>query len=735
MKPSRRLLAGAIVVLFVGFHLALLPQSLEDVDSINLALGLRDFDVGRHQPHPPGNPVLIAAGRALLFLVPTELQALSVLSGLAGGFAIIAMLGLFVALQDKNDRFVTWTGTVLVATCPLFWLSAARPLSDMAGLAAALAVQCLILRSHDARSIGVAAALAAAATGIRSQVAWLTLPLLARGLLLLPPPNRARPTVVAFFGVLAGALVWLVPVVVDSGGLGAYWRVLAAQGGEDLDSGAMLAASFTLRHLVASLQHIFVAPWASGALSGLVLLTACLGLIRVAGRVSSGLPALLTAFGPYFLFCLWFQETATTRYALPLVVPLGYLAARGLLMIPPAARALVGAAILLPALVVDATVLGAYSSAEAPAFRMLGDMAGAATANPAVPLKPVLAMHRRNELAMRRPIKWMGQRMPPLELELGARAKHEWLELVQYWNAGGRSQVWFVADPLRSDLALVGTDRRPRQYRWPFDPTYLLGGVRPSGMDWYRIDPPDWYLGEGWSLTPETAGVAVEDRRGPGYGAISAWVRRWPGTVNLLIGGRNLAPNGAPAEMQVAIDGKPIDTLAVQPGFFVRIWSVDLGHGAGDYATVRIASSSKHLAIEQFDAQPDNRLVFGFGEGWHEQEFNPSTGALWRWSSDRAVIHVRSPHQAATLSIGGELEAAATSHIRVRAGERDIAAFDVGKVFTKTAVIPAEALSGPQPTITIETSAWYVPAETRRRSADRRRLGLKLREVRLSSAS
>jgi hypothetical protein len=38
-------------------HLPSLASSLEDVDSINFALGLRDFDVAQHQPHPPGSPV------------------------------------------------------------------------------------------------------------------------------------------------------------------------------------------------------------------------------------------------------------------------------------------------------------------------------------------------------------------------------------------------------------------------------------------------------------------------------------------------------------------------------------------------------------------------------------------------------------------------------------------------------------------------------------------------------
>ena len=113
---------------------------------------------------------------------------------------------------------------------------------------------------------------------------------------------------------------------------------------------------------------------------------------------------------------------------------------------------------------------------------------------------------------MRRPITWVGDRMPPFEPALPAPPKHEWLELVKYWNGGGRAPVWFVADPLRSDLALVRYAGRPTLYRWPLESPVLIGGVRPNEMDWHTIPPPDWYLGEGWALTPETAGIAREDR-------------------------------------------------------------------------------------------------------------------------------------------------------------------------------------------------------------------------------
>jgi hypothetical protein len=155
----------------------------------------------------------------------------------------------------------------------------------------------------------------------------------------------------------------------------------------------------------------------------------------------------------------------------------------------------------------------------------------------------------------------------------------------------------------------------------------------------------------------------------------------------------------------------------------------------GDYALVTVASDSKDVAIEQFDAQPDGRVSFAYADGWNELEYNPATGELWRWSTDRSTLRVRAEGHALALTLRGGLEAASSSRITVRAGDRVIATLDVDKTFEQTVLIPADAVTTPESVLTIESSAWYVPAEANRRSADRRRLGLKLVECRVSAAS
>ena len=64
-------LLAALILLVLAGHLPFLASWLEDLDSINFALGLHDFDPRKHQPHPPGYPVIVGMGQAARLLTGT----------------------------------------------------------------------------------------------------------------------------------------------------------------------------------------------------------------------------------------------------------------------------------------------------------------------------------------------------------------------------------------------------------------------------------------------------------------------------------------------------------------------------------------------------------------------------------------------------------------------------------------------------------------------------------------
>ena len=728
---------AGLALAFLLLHLPYLPSSLEDLDSVNFALGIRDYDVARHQPHPPGYPVFIAIAKAVHLVVPSEARALALVGVVAGALGVLAMGLLFRRIEGAPGHGVWWIAAMVVAmTAPIYWFTAARPLSDMAGLAAALAVQALTLAARSDRTFGAAAFSAGLAIGLRSQVAWLTVPLLiAKGLGTrsweqpAPSPRSLAPTraVLAF---VAGLAAWFVPLVIVSGGPAAYWRALFSQGSEDFENIQMLWNAHTPRDLANAFYFAFVAPWATWPIATVVLVCAALGLVWLFRHARPALFALAVAFGPYLLFDLVFQESFTSRYALPLVVPMAYLAASGLRMLPHDTGIAVAVAIAMFDAHIGGTSIAAFARYQAPAFRVLDEMREAAEV---AKEPPILAMDRRNEFDFRRPIVWAGDRMPAISRKLPAPPQHEWLEAVKYWNGGGRAPVWFVVDPRRTSIDLV-QHGEPARYRWALPYPVLVSGARPNEMDWYAIDAPEWYVGEGWALTPEAAGVAATDRRGPEFGPIDGWVSdRTARGGQLMIGGRNF--DSRPARLMLSPRGQPWREIAeVPPGpflHFTNLWPDDAAGSAGHVGFQIAAIQPVKLAVEQFDASASRPLV-GFGNGWHEQEFNPRTGLRWRWLSERGELQFRASAPRLTLHLEGESPLTyydRPSKLVVRAGDRVV--FDKALSSDFSLNIPIEG-AGP---IVLETDQVFAPADRSRRTGDRRHLGLRIFRCELKISS
>lgn len=763
-------IAAALAVFFLLGHLPFLASSLEDVDSVNFALGLRDFDPARHRPHPPGYPIYMTLAKgADVFL--SEPRALAIWGALFGALSAFALLRLFGALdaldappQPPADRvspgrFGEWAGLPAVATAmallgPLAWLTASRPMSDTAGLAVSLAAQAILatamIRRRDALAGGagtfdasaaassgrlllIGALVSALAFGFRSQGAWLTVPLLALAVFDRTGRGAGAALVGSTVWFAAGTLLWLVPLVVASGGPDAYYAALTGQAGEDWTGVDLLGTNFTARRLAFSLYDTFIRHWAG--VGWLMAASAALGAIVLLRRGRRALAVLVAAYVPYAIFHLAFQETFTTRYALPLVPPVAYLAARGLFALRPIGGSTIAACLALALAFGALPAAATYSRAGSPVVRAVADARAAADRSPGM----VIGMHH----PFARVVEAEGLGRATV---LPAPPRHEWLELVKRWRAGAPGPVWYFTDPRRTDLALVDprAQRVLREYAWPFSSRVYLGGIRPDALRWVEIARPGWFAGEGWNLTPETAGVARLDGRGLDRGPITAWVRPRDGAAVAMIGGRHLGSGAGPdALVSVSLDGREIERWAVPastPSFlrFVALppgalavtqpWSV-LEVRATDGA----GRATGIVAIEQFDLQDPTTPMLGFGEGWQEPEHTPRLGLSWRWASQRAVLHVWPVDRDVRVEIAGESPRryfGRASRVEGRAGREVVWRLEADDDFTSVLTVPAAALRESGGAITIETDQVFRPAD-RGQGADRRALGLRIYRARL----
>ncbi len=140
-------------------------------------------------------------------------------------------------------------------------------------------------------------------------------------------------------------------------------------------------------------------------------------------------------------------------------------------------------------------------------------------------------------------------------------------------------------------------------------------------------------------------------------------------------------------------------------------------------------------AIEQFDLQNPDTLMWGYGNGWNEAEYNSTLG-VWRWTSERATLRIIAPPQdvRVTLVVESPLRYfAAPAQVRARAGEREVATAALDDTATWAFMVPAAALAASGGLLTVETDKTFVPAE-RDGGGDVRRLGLRILAIRVSNS-
>jgi hypothetical protein len=214
--------------------------------------------------------------------------------------------------------------------------------------------------------------------------------------------------------------------------------------------------------------------------------------------------------------------------------------------------------------------------------------------------------------------------------------------------------------------------------------------------------------------------------------------------MRVMVGGRHFSAAGEPPVVfELTIDGTPIESWTVDPApggkSFLRFVDLARGLPAGSAEYARLAISARaepesrptpQVAIRQFDIQSSRTLIAGFGEGWHEEEYDTASGVRWRWTSGRSVLRIEPP-QAVDVVLRGEsplryFDSAPT--VRVKTGDRILGELRPAGDFTWRVTVPADAAQQSGGAIAVEVDRVYLPGQAEGTS-DVRRLGLRLFET------
>jgi hypothetical protein len=331
LEPPAPLSAGEkrfvfwATLLIAATRLWAVSATLWDWDEAQFALGVIDFDVARHHPHPPGFPLYIAAAKLANIVIGDPFRSLQAINLLAA--SLLFPVALFFARELRFPPRVAIAGALILVLMPTVWLFGGTAFSDISSLTLSLASSALLLRGcRDRSSFFAGALLLAVAAGVRPQNLMIGLLPAIVATVARVRQQKLDTLIAAFiaFAILAsayGAAAWL------TGGE-RYRQAIASHREyiERVDSwrspdrppATELVDTFLLR------------PYRTGSFDYLLSSLAFLGLL--AGIVRRRLPQflLLGTFAPFVVFALFMLDPMSfARFAIAYLPMLALLMVEG----------------------------------------------------------------------------------------------------------------------------------------------------------------------------------------------------------------------------------------------------------------------------------------------------------------------------------------------------------------------------------------------------------------------
>lgn len=568
-NQKRIVLALAIVIALT--RLLAVAHSLFDWDEALFSLGVREYDVSLHHPHPPGYPLFIAAAKVVHLAGVPEFRSLQAIV-LLGGFFVFPAL--FFLAQEIGFRFATAvSGAAIFAFLPNVWIYGGTGFSDVPSATLIFAACALLLRGRRSpRSLVLGGVMLGIATGFRTpSVLMGAVP----ALLATVAQLRARR-----FGHVAAAIVLggaiaggsYAGAALASQSVEAYRNIMRTQSEYVRSVDSWQNPDRPPLHEVAKV--FFLWPMRERTHAVRLLVLALLGVAGILVRRRFNLLLPFAIFGPFALLA-WFTldfQTAS-RYAI------GYMGAYALF-----------------------AAAGLETLGRRPFFQAV--LTVAVIAMYAVWAWPALRTQRTSDSPPVAALEWVRRNVPRdarVQVHSGIAPQADFL--IPEWSPGFFDTVAGV--PVAGDVWVVDLQPEPSGHNFAIPRNSLWDVVRSRNFEASVARVTSLIqFGKGW-YEPESAGPAYFRWMGreseallpplPGSGRLEA---------RIFVPVDTITP---PPEFAVYVNGELVDRIGGTSAEVDRVWIVPSRHDAPNElrvvtsAVIQPAGDPRELGL-RFDA-------------------------------------------------------------------------------------------------------------------------------------
>jgi 4-amino-4-deoxy-L-arabinose transferase-like glycosyltransferase len=214
------LCASALSLLTILSRLPYRARILYNWDAVQFALALTEYDIAKHQPHPPGYILYVVLGRAVNAWLRDPTAAYVVL---AIAFSGLTTFVVYYLARLVYDRPTALAAAALLAVSPLSWFygSVGLTYAGEALLASVIAYFAFRALEGSATDAWLAAGYLGLAGGIRQSILPLLFPLWLGSVAVGLP--RWRAIIVGLVILSVAVLAWFLPMIWLTGGLQPYF--------------------------------------------------------------------------------------------------------------------------------------------------------------------------------------------------------------------------------------------------------------------------------------------------------------------------------------------------------------------------------------------------------------------------------------------------------------------------------------------------------------------------------